>query len=79
MLLVILDMLVGTRQISEASKATAKAVKVPTFKGTSFKVQMDEKYPWIHATACKVAPGDISDQVPPALLSPILFAMLTTN
>jgi CRP-like cAMP-binding protein/Fe-S-cluster-containing hydrogenase component 2 len=44
MLRVILDMLVGTRQISEASKATAKAVKVPTFKGTSFKAQMDEKY-----------------------------------
>src|ERR1700716_533275 len=44
MLRVILDMLVGTRQISEASKATAKAVKVPTFKGTSFKTEMDEKY-----------------------------------
>src|SRR6266850_164729 len=44
MLRVILDMLVGTRQISEASKATAKGVKVPTFKGTSFKAQMDEKY-----------------------------------
>src|SRR4051812_4917642 len=44
MLRVILDMLVGTRQISEASKATAKAVKVPTFKGTSFKAEMDEKY-----------------------------------
>ena len=44
MLRVILDMLVGTRQVSEASKATAKAVKAPTFKGTSFKAQMDEKY-----------------------------------
>jgi len=42
-------------------------------------MQMDEKYPWIHATACKVAPSDNSDQVPSALLSPFLFAMLTTN
>jgi CRP-like cAMP-binding protein/Fe-S-cluster-containing hydrogenase component 2 len=44
MLRVILDMLVGTRQISEASKAMSKALKAPTFKGTSFKAQMDEKY-----------------------------------
>src|SRR6266436_4694633 len=43
MLRVILDMLVGNRQVSEASKATSK-VKAPTFKGTSFKAQMDEKY-----------------------------------
>src|SRR6476469_751838 len=44
MLRVILDMLVGTRQISEASKSMSKALKAPTFKGTSFKTQMDEKY-----------------------------------
>jgi CRP-like cAMP-binding protein/Fe-S-cluster-containing hydrogenase component 2 len=44
MLRVILDMLVGTRQISEASKAMSKALKAPTFKGTSFKTQLDEKY-----------------------------------
>src|SRR5205809_300595 len=44
MLRVILDMLVGTRQISEASKSMSKALKAPTFKGTSFKAQMDEKY-----------------------------------
>src|SRR6187401_1397516 len=43
MLRVILDMLVGNRQVSEASKATSK-VKMPTFKGTSFKAQLDEKY-----------------------------------
>jgi CRP-like cAMP-binding protein len=43
MLRVILDMLVGNRQVSEASKATSK-VKAPTFKGTSFKTQLDEKY-----------------------------------
>src|ERR1043166_1889483 len=43
MLRVILDMLVGNRQVSEASKATSK-VKAPTFKGTSFKAQLDEKY-----------------------------------
>ena len=43
MLRVILDMLVGNRQVSEASKATSK-VKAPTFKGTSFKAQMEEKY-----------------------------------
>jgi CRP-like cAMP-binding protein/Fe-S-cluster-containing hydrogenase component 2 len=44
MLRVILDMLVGTRQISEASKSMSKALKAPTFKGTSFKAQLDEKY-----------------------------------
>jgi CRP-like cAMP-binding protein/Fe-S-cluster-containing hydrogenase component 2 len=43
MLRVILDMLVGNRQVSDASKATSK-VKVPTFKGTSFKVEMEKKY-----------------------------------
>src|SRR4051812_741185 len=43
MLRVILDMLVGNRQVSEASKATSK-VKMPTFKGTSFKAEMEKKY-----------------------------------
>ena len=43
MLRVILDMLVGNRQVSDASKATSK-VKAPTFKGTSFKADMDRKY-----------------------------------
>src|SRR5437868_7148337 len=43
MLRVILDMLVGNRQVSDASKATSK-VKAPTFKGTSFKDEMDKKY-----------------------------------
>jgi CRP-like cAMP-binding protein len=43
MLRVILDMLVGNRQVSEASKATSK-VKMPTFKGTSFKTELDNKY-----------------------------------
>jgi CRP-like cAMP-binding protein/Fe-S-cluster-containing hydrogenase component 2 len=43
MLRVVLDMLVGTRQISDASKATSK-VKAPTFKGTSFKAELDRKY-----------------------------------
>src|SRR5436853_1793006 len=43
MLRVILDMLVGNRQVSEATKATSK-VKMPTFKGTSFKVELDKKY-----------------------------------
>src|ERR1700720_2692737 len=43
MLRVILDMLVGNRQISEASKATSK-VKAPTFKGTSFKAELEKKY-----------------------------------
>ena len=44
MLRVILDMLVGTRQISESSKSMSKALKAPTFKGTTFKAQLDEKY-----------------------------------
>jgi len=43
MLRVILDMLVGNRQVSETTKATTK-VKVPTFKGTSFKVELEKKY-----------------------------------
>jgi CRP-like cAMP-binding protein/Fe-S-cluster-containing hydrogenase component 2 len=43
MLRVILDMLVGNRQVSDASKATSK-VKAPTFKGTSFKAELDTKY-----------------------------------
>src|SRR6266568_3507288 len=43
MLRVILDMLVGSRQVSEASKATSK-VKAPTFKGTSFKAELDKRY-----------------------------------
>src|ERR1700674_1318444 len=43
MLRVILDMLVGNRQVSDASKATSK-VKAPTFKGTSFKVELEKKY-----------------------------------
>ena len=43
MLRVILDMLVGNRQVSDASKATSK-VKAPTFKGTSFKAEMEKKY-----------------------------------
>src|SRR3954462_10318912 len=43
LLRVILDTLVGNRQVSEASKATSK-VKAPTFKGTSFKTELDEKY-----------------------------------
>jgi CRP-like cAMP-binding protein len=43
MLRVILDMLVGNRQVSEASKATSK-VKMPTFKGTSFKAELEKKY-----------------------------------
>jgi len=43
MLRVILDMLVGNRQVSEATKATSK-VKMPTFKGTSFKTELENKY-----------------------------------
>lgn len=43
MLRVILDMLVGNRQVSDASKATSK-VKAPTFKGTSFKTELEKKY-----------------------------------
>src|SRR5437879_5059893 len=40
---VILDMLVGNRQPSELTKATSK-VKMPTFKGTSFKTELEKKY-----------------------------------
>ncbi len=43
MLRVILDMLVGSRQVSELTKATSR-IKVPTFKGTSFKTELDRKY-----------------------------------
>ena len=43
MLRVILDMLMGTRQIDAATKSATK-VKAPTFKGTSFKKEMDQKY-----------------------------------
>lgn len=43
MLRVILDMLVGTREVDADTKASTK-VKAPTFKGTSFKKQMDDKY-----------------------------------
>ena len=42
MLRVILDMLVGTREVDADTKASTK-VKAPTFKGTSFKKAMDEK------------------------------------
>ncbi|MEY2546616.1 MAG: hypothetical protein QOG48_1733, partial [Verrucomicrobiota bacterium] len=40
---VILDMLVGNRTPSDLTKATSK-VKMPTFKGTSFKTEMEKKY-----------------------------------
>src|SRR5438552_18079438 len=43
MLRVVLDMLVGNRQVSDATKATTK-VKMPTFKGTSFKTDLEKKY-----------------------------------
>ena len=43
MLRVILDMLVGTREVDADTKASTK-VKAATFKGTSFKKQLDEKY-----------------------------------
>ena len=43
MLRVILDMLLGTRDPDADTKASTK-VKTPTFKGTSFKKAMDEKY-----------------------------------
>ena len=43
LLRVILDMLIGSRQVSDASKATSK-VKAPTFAGTSFRAEMDKKY-----------------------------------
>jgi CRP-like cAMP-binding protein len=43
MLRVVLDMLVGTREIQSDIKASTK-VKAPTFKGTSFKEELDRKY-----------------------------------
>lgn len=43
MLRVILDMLLGTRDPDALTKATTK-IKAPTFKGTSFKKQMDDRY-----------------------------------
>jgi len=43
MLRVILDMLVGTRDIDDSVKSSTK-VKAPTFKGTSFKAELDQKY-----------------------------------
>lgn len=43
MLRVVLDMLMGTRTIDVETKAGTK-VKAPTFKGTSFKTEMDRKY-----------------------------------
>jgi len=36
-------LLIGSRQVSDASKATSK-VKAPTFAGTSFRAEMDKKY-----------------------------------
>ncbi len=43
MLRVILDLLVGSRQVSDLTKATSR-VKAPTFKGTSFKAELDKRY-----------------------------------
>jgi CRP-like cAMP-binding protein/Fe-S-cluster-containing hydrogenase component 2 len=43
MLRVILDMLMGSREVDAATKAATK-VKAPTFKGTSFKTELDRKY-----------------------------------
>jgi len=43
LLRVILDMLVGNRQVSDLTKATSR-VKAPTFKGTSFKAELDKRY-----------------------------------
>ncbi len=43
MLRVILDMLVGSRQVSDVSKATSM-IKAPTFPGTSFKTELDNQY-----------------------------------
>ncbi len=43
MLRVILDMLLGTRDVDAATKANTK-VKAATFKGTSFRKLMDDKY-----------------------------------
>jgi CRP-like cAMP-binding protein len=43
MLRVVLDMLVGSREVSAEVKARTK-IKVPTFKGTSFKKILDDRY-----------------------------------
>ncbi len=43
MLRVVLDMLMGSREVDAATKAATK-VKVATFKGTSFKTDLDRKY-----------------------------------
>ena len=43
MLRVILDMLMGSREVDAVTKAATK-VKTPTFKGTTFKVDLDRKY-----------------------------------
>ena len=40
---VILDMLMGSREVDAISKASTK-VKVGTFKGTTFKIELDKKY-----------------------------------
>ena len=40
---VILDMLMGSREVDAITKASTK-VKVGTFKGTTFKVELDKKY-----------------------------------
>jgi len=43
MLRVILDMLMGSRDVDAVTKAATK-VKTATFKGTSFKTELDKKY-----------------------------------
>jgi CRP-like cAMP-binding protein/Fe-S-cluster-containing hydrogenase component 2 len=43
MLRVVLDMLMGSREVDAATKAATK-VKVATFKGTTFKTDLDRKY-----------------------------------
>jgi CRP-like cAMP-binding protein/Fe-S-cluster-containing hydrogenase component 2 len=43
MLRVILDMLMGSREVDAVTKAATK-VKVGTFKGTTFKTDLDKKY-----------------------------------
>ena len=40
---VVLDMLMGSREVDAVTKASTK-VKVGTFKGTSFKTELDKKY-----------------------------------
>jgi CRP-like cAMP-binding protein/Fe-S-cluster-containing hydrogenase component 2 len=40
---VVLDMLMGSREVDAATKAATK-VKVGTFKGTTFKTELDRKY-----------------------------------